>query len=201
MNMQNSVLSEKQKQLIPLLKDFSKQFGLIGGTAIALQIGHRRSIDFDLASDAIFDNSKIKNKIEKIDSVIIDEKGEYTIIVNNTKITFLYYPFSIEFNSNFEGIKTADLLTLSALKAYALGRRTKWKDYVDLYFILKNYNLDQVVEKAESIFGQEFNEKIFRTQLGYFEDIDYSEEVEYMPGFEVEKDIIQKELLKISLGK
>ncbi|GMX58738.1 MAG: hypothetical protein MCSN_3920 [Candidatus Microsyncoccus archaeolyticus] len=199
--MQNNVLSEEQKQLLPLLKDFSKQFGLIGGTAIALQIGHRRSIDFDLASIDIFDNSKIKNKIERIDSVVVDEKGEYTIVTKNTKITFLYYPFKIEFNNDFEGIRVADLLTLSALKAYALGRRTKWKDYVDLYFILKNYTLDQVVEKAESIFGNEFNEKIFRAQLGYFEDIDYSEEVEYMPGFEVTEDVIKKELLKISLEK
>jgi hypothetical protein len=74
-------------------------------------------------------------------------------VTKNTKITFLYYPFKIEFNNDFEGIRVADLLTLSALKAYALGRRTKWKDYVDLYFILKNYTLDQVVEKAESIFG------------------------------------------------
>lgn len=107
--------------------------------------------------------------------------------------------FEIEFKDVFEGIKVADLLTLAALKSYALGRRTKWKDYVDLYFIFKDFfTFDQVIEKAESIFGKEFNEKIFRAQLGYFEDIDYSEEIEYMPGFEIDKDIIKKALLKIS---
>lgn len=199
--MQNNILTEKQEQIIPLLKDFSSQFGLIGDTAIALHMGHRRSIDFDLASIDAFDNSKIKSKIKNIEAVIIDEKGEYTIIVQDIKITFLHYPFNIEFNEEFDGVKVADLLTLSALKAYALGRRTKWKDYVDLYFILKKYSLNQIIERAESIFKQEFNEKIFRSQLGYFEDIDYSEEVEYMSGFETDEETIKKELLKISLEK
>jgi hypothetical protein len=198
--MHQEVLNDNQEELISLLGSFSDNFGLIGGTAIALQIGHRSSIDFDLASIDVFDNRKIKNKIENIDNVFVDEKGEYTIITKGTKVTFLHYPFKIEFKEDFNGIKVADLLTLAALKAYALGRRTKWKDYVDLYFIFKDYfNFNQVVEKAESIFGKEFNEKVFRTQLGYFEDIDYSEKIEYMPGFEVEEEIIKKELSKISI--
>jgi hypothetical protein len=199
--MHQEVLSEDQYKVLPLLNIFSKEFGLIGGTAIALHVGHRRSVDFDLASVNIFDNGKIKQKIKDINTVIIDEKGEYTIITKNTKLTFLHYPFKIEFKKDFNGIKVADLLTLAALKAYTLGRRTKWKDYVDLYFIFKNYfSLNQVVEKAESIFEKEFNEKIFRAQLGYFEDIDYSEKIEYMPGFEVEEELIKKELLRISIG-
>ncbi|MDD5752965.1 MAG: nucleotidyl transferase AbiEii/AbiGii toxin family protein [Candidatus Pacebacteria bacterium] len=198
--MHQEVLNDNQEELISLLGSFSDNFGLIGGTAIALQIGHRSSIDFDLASIDVFDNRKIKNKIENIDNVLVDEKGEYTIITKGTKVTFLHYPFKIEFKEDFNGIKVADLLTLAALKAYALGRRTKWTDYVDLYFIFKDYfNFNQVVEKAESIFGKEFNEKVFRTQLGYFEDIDYSEKIEYMPGFEVEEEIIKKELSKISI--
>lgn len=199
--MHQEVLNENQKNIIPLLNKFSNDFGLIGETAIALQIGHRRSIDFDLASINIFDNNQIKKKIDKIDRVIIDEKGEYTIITKDIKITFFHYPFKIEFKENFNGIIIADLLTLAALKAYTLGRRTKWKDYVDLYFIFKDYfNLNQVIEKAESIFDKEFNEKIFRTQLSYFKDMDYSEKIEYMPGFEINDDVIKKELLEISFN-
>jgi len=105
----------------------------------------------------------------------------------------------VDFGEEFEGIRVADFLTLAALKSYALGRRTKWKDYVDLYFVFKGFfGFEQVVEKAEKIFGKEFNEKIFRAQLGYFKDIDYSEEIEYMPGFETGKEIIERELLKMS---
>jgi len=198
--MHQEVLNENQKNIIPILNKFSNDFGLVGGTAIALQIGHRRSIDFDLTSINMFNNSEIKKKIDKVDKVIIDEKGEYTIIIKDTKVTFFHYPFKIEFKESFNETKVADLLTLAALKAYTLGRRTKWKDYVDLYFIFKDYfSLNQVIKKAESIFDKEFNEKIFRVQLSYFKDIDYSEKIQYIPGFETKEDIIKKELLRISV--
>lgn len=98
-------------------------------------------------------------------------------------------------------LKLPDLLTLAAMKAYALGRRAKWKDYVDLYFIMKDYHdIGEIVKKAEKIFGQEFNEKIFRAQLAYFKDIDYSEKVIYLPGFEVQDSVIKKDLVNFSLS-
>lgn len=71
------------------------------------------------------------------------------------------------------------LLTLAAMKAYALGRRSKWKDYVDLYFLLKGYyQLEDVIRKANEIFGDLFSEKLFRAQLSYFDDVDYTEEAD-----------------------
>jgi hypothetical protein len=86
------------------------------------------------------------------------------------------------------------------MKAYALGRRSKWKDYVDLYFILKNYySFDQISKRASEIFDQLFSEKLFRAQLSYFDDIDYSEEVEYIVP-EVPKDEIQTWLTATSLA-
>jgi len=85
------------------------------------------------------------------------------------------------------------------MKAFALGQRAKWKDYVDLYFISKKYSLQQIVKKAEKLFGAEFNEKLFRVQLSYFNDVDYSEEVEYMDGFQISDIEVKKSLEKISL--
>ena len=79
------------------------------------------------------------------------------------------------------------------MKAYALGRRAKWKDYVDLYFILNGRcSLAQISARAKKIFGAEFNEKIFREQLSYFKDIDYSEKVDYLPGFAVGESEVMK---------
>ena len=140
-------------------------------------------------------------KKKKIEKVFVDHQGEYTILVDGIKLTFLYYPFAVEFKDKLESfIKMPDLLTLAALKAYALGRRSKWKDYVDLYFILENkINLGKIIKRAEKIFGNNFNEKIFRAQLAYFKDLDYSEEVDYLPGFEIADDKIKKELTRISL--
>jgi len=94
----------------------------------------------------------------------------------------------------------ADILTLAALKAYALGRRAKWKDYIDLYMIMqKDYSIQAVCKKAHAIFGSEFNEKLFRSQLAYFKDVDKTEKVIYMKGWAVPDSTIQKKLTEISL--
>lgn len=205
--MHKETLTVDQMELLPVLKLFNREFGLVGGTAIALYIGHRRSIDFDLFSNRkVFNNLYIKNKISavsKIDQILVNKLGEFTFFINGVKITFFNYPFEIEFKERLDHIiKLPDLLTLAAMKAYALGMRAKWKDYVDMYFILKHYfSLNDIVKKSKSIFGNEFNEKIFRGQLVYFKDIDYHEEVVYLPGFEVSDKKVQKELINFSLSR
>lgn len=203
--MHKEILSEAQVKILSLLREFSDEFGMVGGTAIALFIGHRESIDFDLFSVKEFDNLDIKRKISKyglIERIITDENGQYTVVVNGVKITFLYYPFLIKFSNNFDDIiKIPDLLTLAAMKAYVLGRRVKWKDYVDLYFIFKeHHSFAEVIKKAKEIFGNEFNEKIFRTQLAYFNDIDYSEKIIWREGFKTDDEAIKKNLTELSLS-
>lgn len=203
--MHKEILAEEQEKLLPLAKKFINDFGLVGGTAIALQIGHRRSVDFDLFALKNFDNASIRKIIAKsgykIDRVLKDEAEQFTFLVGSVQFTFLYYPFRIEFSENFEGFfKMPDLLTLAAMKAYALGRRAKWKDYVDLYFIVNKYHsIEKIIKKGKDIFAAEFNEKIFREQLVYFDDIDYSEEVYFLPGMEASEEKIKKELVQYSL--
>ena len=93
------------------------------------------------------------------------------------------------------------LLTLAAMKAFALGQRSKWKDYVDLYFILRDhYSLDEISDHARSVFKGEFNAKLLRQQLDYFDDIDYREPVVFKPGFEVAEDEIKSALKEYSLS-
>jgi Nucleotidyl transferase AbiEii toxin, Type IV TA system len=154
--MRKEVLTEKQIKLLPLIGKFSKDFGLVGGTAIALHIGHRESIDFDLFTLNEFNTVKIKKKITNgfnVEKVFVDENDEYTVLVNGVKITFLRYPFDIEFKDKLDNvIKMANLLSLAAMKAYALGRRAKWKDYVDIYFVLKNHHtIEEITKKAKEI--------------------------------------------------
>lgn len=201
--MRDEVLTDKQQQLLPLIKKFSPQFGLVGGTAVALQLGHRRSIDFDLFTLNPFEVDKVEQVIRrsyKIEHTFISGKNELSVVVNKVKLTFYRYPFEVEFSEIFDGIRLADIKTLAAMKALALGKRAKWKDYVDLYFIFKQYALEDVVSKAEELFGGEFNEKLLRVQLAYFEDINYSEEIEFMPGFKVEDKIIKEKLTEIGLA-
>ena len=202
--MRKEILTEGQIKLFPLLKKTGNKFGLVGGTAIALHLGHRRSIDFDLFSFKPFKNISLRRSlglIAQIDQVLVDKEGEFTFFSSGVKITFFNYPFNIEYHDKFEQIiKMPDLLTLAAMKAYALGKRAKWKDYVDLYFIIKNnHSLDEIVKRGKEIFTGEFNDKIFRTQLAYFKDIDYGEKVEFLPGFEVSDQAVKEKLIEFSL--
>ncbi len=202
--MHNEIFTTAQSKLLPIVKLFSKKFGLVGGTAVALYLGHRESIDFDLFRFEEFSNYSIKTKITKrraIDTVLVNKKGEYTFLIDQVKFTFFQFPYKIDFSESFnEMVQLPGLLTLAAMKAFALGRRAKWKDYVDLYFILKaRHTVAEITAKGVEIFGNEFNEKIFRIQLAYFKDIDYSEQVIYKDGFFVADEIIKKALVEFSL--
>ena len=202
--MNKQILNNDQEQLLSLIHTFASKFYLVGGTAIALHLGHRRSIDFDLFTDNTFNPMIIRSKIMQnatIDHTFSQGTGELTLLINKVKITFFHYPFLIERDVSFEQIISfPDIITLGAMKAFALGRRAKWKDYVDLYFIFQKHSFQELIDKTNSIFQAEFNEKLFRTQISYFDDIDYTEEIDYMPGFKKKDDDIKQFLEKMSLS-
>ena len=191
--MHNEILSKEQLNLLPLVKLFKREFYLVGGTAIALHLGHRRSIDFDLFKSDRLVLSRILKKLSDFQPYTVTRRvdEQLNLTLDNVKFTFFEYPYPIEVNCKFEDIiKIPDLINLASMKAFALGRRSKWKDYVDLYFIIKNqHSIKQIIEVSENIYGQLFSEKLFRAQLCYFDDIDYSEEVEYIIQQPSEKEI------------
>jgi hypothetical protein len=192
--MHKEILNKKQLDLLPLLASFKREFYLAGGTAIALHIGHRRSIDFDLFKKSELNTKKIVSKLSVNNIPILitrNVSGQLDLVLNDVKLTFLEYPFNIYSECNFEQyLKLPSLLELAAMKAYAIGRRSKWKDYVDLYFILKyHFSITEISRKANEIYEQLFSEKLFRAQLCFFEDIDYTEAVEYLVQPVTEEDI------------
>ena len=204
--MHKEILTPAQAALLPLVAKFEKDFGLVGGTAVALQIGHRESIDFDMFSPEEFDNAKIRRVFSRagkhIGTAYRDEKGQFTFTIDEVQFTFFHYPYPIEYSVRFEGfVRMPTLLTLAAMKAFALGRRAKWKDYVDLYFIIRDHHaLEEIVEHAEAIFAGEFNARLLHEQLSYFEDVDYREAVTFRPGFEVPDDEVKRALTEYSLA-
>ena len=171
------IFTSEQNRLLPLVRVFSKNFYLVGGTAIALHLGHRRSIDFDLFSKEKFGNQSILNKILSFttpDEIIVNKFDELTLIIQGVKITFFHYPYEISRSENLgDNLKMPDLLTLSAMKAFALGQRAKWKDYVDLYFIVRDHGvtLQEIIRAGSNAFKEEFNSRLFLEQLVYMEDI------------------------------
>ena len=202
--MHSEILIKEQRDLLPLVKRFKKDFGLVGGTAIALYIGHRESLDFDLFNPDEFQNARIRAVFSRAKmhiDVLRNRLGELTFIVNGVRMTFFHFPYPIDYSDAFDDtVRMPSLLTLAAMKAFALGQRSKWKDYVDLYFILLDYHsLDEIARTGEILFDSEFNAKLFRQQLSYFDDISYKEAVIFKPGFEVPDEEIRRALTEYSI--
>lgn len=204
--MHTEILDNNQIALFSSLNVFKKKFYLAGGTAIALHIGHRKSIDFDLFSESNFNSNQILGKLkgslgDDHFHLLYKEEGQLHLMVKNVKLTFYHYPYKIPVHKEFlKEVMIPDLKTLAAMKALALGGRNKWKDYVDMYFLLRyHFSFDEIAKSAEDLFHQGFfSKKLFRGQLSYFEDIDYSEVVEFLPGFEVSDKEIKEFLVEIS---
>ena len=149
--MHKEVLDKNQLELLPFVKLFKQEFYLAGGTAIALHIGHIRSIDFDLFKPKALNHKSIVSKILASGypyTITRRETEQMNIIIRDVMFTFCEYPFQIASDSSFSGLlRLPDLEVLAAMKAYALGRRSKWKDYVDMYFILKDFlTIEQISE-------------------------------------------------------
>jgi predicted nucleotidyltransferase component of viral defense system len=179
------ILNENQKKLLLILSNFKKEYYLVGGTAIALYLGHRNSIDFDLFTSKTIKRKSLKNLLEthKINYTVLHEAfDQLHIIAENVKLTFFNFPFEVEHKNNFENyITMPSLIDLAAMKVFALGGRAKWKDYLDLYFILhQQISLPEIEDRASKIFGERFNKKLLRQQMAYFDDIDYSEPIIYI---------------------
>lgn len=198
-----NILSKEQEALLPFLKQFNKKFILVGGTGIALQIGHRKSIDFDLFCSKPIKKAAIKKSVAEINynkQLLFEDSDGIHYSINGVKVTFFYYPFNITGSIKVNNyIKVPDLLTLAAMKFYAMARRAKWKDYVDIYFLLKNgFTIPQVSERAIELFKDGYSEKLFRQQLVYFEDIDYTESIDWITAA-VDDETIKSDLISFSI--
>lgn len=197
------ILSKEQIELLPVLSQFKREYYLVGGTAIALHIGHRESIDFDLFKEKDIRKKDVYTKLKNLDyKVSFADYNQINMLSKGVKITFFSFPYTVPVNSELKGfLKMPDLLTLAAMKAFALGRRSKWKDYLDLYFILKfHYSFIEVANKAKAIFKDEFIEKQFIAQLGYFKGINYDEEVTFLIPNPPSEDEVKSFLTDISLS-
>lgn len=171
------VIKSESKPVLQGLNNFPG-FYLAGGTALALQIGHRISVDFDLFTSEELPQDLLK-QIENIfgDSAvqpIVNQVDQITVTVDNIQVTFLHYPFPPLLDLvKSESVQLLSVKEIAATKAYTLGRRATFKDYVDLYFIFKedHANLKDTIELAEQKYGERFNRKLFLEQLVYLEDI------------------------------
>lgn len=177
LTMHPEVLDQKNKEFFAKLANFL-EFYLAGGTALALQVGHRVSVDFDLFSEKEIPKGLVV-KVKQVFSgepvaVSVNNPDELTVFVSDTKVSFIHYPFPRILDLvHYEGVSLLHANEIAASKAYTIGRRGSYKDYIDLYFtIFENYaSLQEIMKLAERKYQIEFNARLFLEQLIYLEDI------------------------------
>jgi hypothetical protein len=161
----------QQLQAIPGLKDFH----LAGGTAIALQLGHRNSIDIELFTKDEFEATYIINLLQAEFTITatLARKGTLPAVVNNIKTDFIRHNYPlIKFPVKEEGISLLSKEDIAAMKFHAIiqsGKRLK--DFIDIYFLLQHFSMKQMVEFFTFKYTYS-NPMIAIKAINFFDDID-----------------------------
>lgn len=171
------LLDENRKKIFSTLSIFKPLGYLAGGTALALQINHRISEDFDIFVNKAIDNNlrlKIKKTFGEV-SFYVNTDDQISFETNNhVKITFLWYYFKpLKQFIDTDSLSLVSVDDIAADKAITIGRRAVWRDYVDIFFLLKEkiLTLDSIISLAKNKFKGEFVETQFLEQLSYFGDL------------------------------
>ena len=174
--MHTNPINEKTQRVLEKVKKckFIGDFYLVGGTALAIQLGHRESIDLDFFSRKLFSVSDIEKELSLIGKYILNKKDEKTLdgILDGVKISFFYYDYDQLYPFvKFSGIKLADEKDIACMKIDAISSRGSKKDFIDFYFLLKKYSLTELISFFEKKYSNiEFNKLHILKSLTYFKD-------------------------------
>lgn len=162
----------------PLLADFQ----LVGGTALALKYGHRKSIDLDIFTDKPFEQEVLIRNLQDTFQASFAYEGNFSkwgvfCFIDNIKVDIIYYPHPIIGNfQEVENIRLASDKDLIAMKIQAiLGRGVK-KDFWDIAELLKHYSLQEMIEFHKEKYPNQFLGITVPQALVYFEDAENSPE-------------------------
>ncbi len=149
---------------------------LVGGTSLSLQIGHRKSIDIDLFGNYPDDIDFIK---------LISDIGNYTWLkksrninifyINNIKVDFVNYPYKwLENELKVDNIRLANIMDIAAMKINAITGRGAKKDFIDLFFILKYFTFNEILNFYSQKYGGD-DVILALKSIAYFEDANEEE--------------------------
>ncbi|MBM3776829.1 MAG: nucleotidyl transferase AbiEii/AbiGii toxin family protein [Acidimicrobiia bacterium] len=124
-------------------------FYLAGGTGLALQHGHRRSVDLDLFREAGFDSRTIGDRLRGqrgLERVAL-EHGTVDLVLHGVQVSFLHYPYPLLFPlRSYGALSVADARDIACMKVQAIGDRGTRRDFVDLYVAAREHGLDQILD-------------------------------------------------------
>jgi len=183
-----SLLKALQKlMLMPSLSDFA----LVGGTNLALQCGHRKSIDIDLFSDkdyTLIDRHAIVNDLKSsfevcygLESMSLNEIGYHLFIGDSDNELFKLDLWSVDSFVfpilTVEGIRMADIREIAAFKLMAATQENRrQKDFWDIYELLDNFSLSEMIGFAEKRYPYSFSKKQLLHSLATADSVELAPE-------------------------
>jgi len=177
------ILPKAQRQLWSELDQVPTEFTLYGGTAIALQLGHRQSVDFDFFGNLPFDPTKLQSAVPFLAGAQIRQREKNTLTAilhreSQVAVSFFGVPnlprLMSPIVSNDNGLKIASLLDLAGTKVSVVQLRAEAKDYLDLDMLVTKggISLPSALAAGRALYGTSFNPQITLKALSYFEDGD-----------------------------
>jgi len=151
-----------------------KDFVLVGGTALALQVGHRISIDIDLFGHSDIDQPTILATLNDYGTVQLLKKSENILILslNGIKVDLVNYKYPWIGNLNIvENIRFASLSDIAAMKLNAIAGRASVKDFIDIFALLKIFSLREMLNFYNEKY-QDGSEFMVIKSLTFFDDAD-----------------------------
>lgn len=177
------ILPRPQRRLWDELAVIPSEFVLYGGTALALHLGHRQSVDFDFFGNQKFEPRQLTDSLPLLADATITQQSPNTLSVivdrgGPVKLSFFGVPGIARLRSPEialdNGLQVASLLDLAGTKAAVVQQRAEAKDYLDLAAILADGRVDlpTALAAAKAIYGRPFNPLITLKALSFFEDGD-----------------------------
>ena len=169
------VLDSKRRRMLPKLEFLRKEhsFYLAGGTALALQIGHRTSLDFDFYSKKEFKNDRVLRSFRtRFNRIRLIQNLPDTLIVkaDGVEISLFYYWYPLlKSVVRTPPIDLASKEDIAAMKLIAIVQRGTARDFIDLYFLLEEFSLQKIFRWTKKKFPP-FNPYLGLRALTYFQD-------------------------------
>jgi hypothetical protein len=175
------ILPLPQRRLWDEFAGIPPEFVLYGGTAIALHLGHRESVDFDFFGDRPFDPAKLASVVPFMEDAQITQREPNTLtgIVDRdgaVKVSFFGLPeiprLLLPLQASGNGVRVASLLDLAGMKASVVQVRAEAKDYIDIDAMIASGRIDlpSALAAGLAIYGRQFNPEITLKALSYFGD-------------------------------
>jgi hypothetical protein len=159
-------------------KPYLRDFYVVGGTALALYIGHRRSVDIDLFSNFSFDTAGLLEQIQQDFSYQLFYTASNTLkgSISNINVDILSHRYKyLAEPLDIDGVMVLSIPDIIAMKLNAIstsGQRSK--DFIDIYYLFKEYRLREMLEFYKKKYDQE-NISFILKSLIYFEEVDLAD--------------------------